>query len=302
MLQLFRLLSKLPLRCLHAVGAIAGWLTYWASPTYRRRFQANVRVAGLSWAAARGGIAHAGRMIVETPWLWMRPPGQPLGDAVQWQGAELVEAAMAQGKGLMLLTPHLGCFEICAQAVAERFGAVAPLTVLFRPARQAWLREVVDASRERPCLNTAPANLAGVRQMLRALRQGHTIGLLPDQVPPQGLGVWAPFFGEPAYTMTMAGKLLQQTGAAALLMWGERLPKGRGFVVHVRPGPVIAAEASPEAAATAINQAMEELIRLAPAQYLWGYHRYKQPRELDIAAAPVAAAAPAAASNKNKES
>lgn len=299
MLLLFRLLSKLPLRWLHAFGAIAGWLTYWASPTYRRRFQANVRVAGLSWAAARGGIAHAGRMIVETPWLWMRPPSQSLGNVVQWQGAELVEAALDQGKGLMVLTPHLGCFEICAQAMAERFGSRSPLTVLFRPARQAWLREVVDGSRERPCLNTAPANLAGVRQMLRALRQGHIIGLLPDQVPPQGLGVWAPFFGEPAYTMTMAGKLLQQTGAAALLMWGERLPGGRGFVLHVRPGPVIDAAAAPEAAAASINQAMEELIRLAPAQYLWGYHRYKQPRGLDIGVAPVAGTT---ASNKNKES
>ena len=161
-----------------------------------------------------------------------------------------------------------------------------PITVLFRPARQAWLRRVVDASRGRPGLETASATLSGVRQMIRALRQGQCIGLLPDQVPPVGLGVWAPFFGHPAYTMTLATRLLQQTGVAALLIWGERLPRGQGYVVHVLPAPVIEAGMAPEAAAARINQAMEQLILLAPSQYLWGSHRYKLPRGLDIGAAP----------------
>lgn len=285
MLMLFRLLSKFPLRLLHAFGAAAGCLVYAASSTYRRRYRANVAIAGLPWAAARGGIKEAGRMIAEVPWLWMRPPASPLGEMLQWRGAELIEQAKAQGRGLVLLTPHLGCFEICAQAYAERFATpAAPITVLFRPARQPWLRRVVDDSRGRPGVATAPATLAGVRQMIRALRQGHTIGLLPDQVPPEGLGLWAPFFGRPAYTMTLAARLLQQTGATALLIWGERLPKGQGFVVHVLPAPTVPADLPAEAAATLINQAMEQLIRLAPHQYLWGYNRYKQPRGLDIAA------------------
>ena len=105
-------------------------------------------------------------------------------------------------------------------------------------------------------------------------------------MPPDGLGVWAPFFGQPAYTMTLAARLVQQTGAALLLIWGERRPGGQGFVVHVLPAPTIAREASAEDAATIVNAAMESLIRRAPGQYLWGYHRYKQPRGLDIGAAP----------------
>ena len=98
--------------------------------------------------------------------------------------------------------------------------------MLYRPARKAWLRELVDTSRTRPGLAVAPATLAGVRQMMRALRRGEAVGLLPDQVPPDGMGVWAPFFGRPAYTMTLAARLVQQTGAALLLAWGERLPRG----------------------------------------------------------------------------
>jgi KDO2-lipid IV(A) lauroyltransferase len=286
MLLLFRLLARMPLRLLHALGSVAGWLTYAGSKAYRERFRRNVAVAGLPWAAARPAIAAAGRMILETPWLWLRPTDEALGQTVRWHGRELIEAALLERRGLVLLTPHLGCFEICAQAYAEQFGtAESPITVLFRPARKAWLRDVVNDSRGRPGLATATASLAGVRQMIRALRRGQAIGLLPDQVPPSGLGVWAPFFGRDAYTMTLAARLVQQTGAALLLIWGERLPAGRGYAVHVLPAPAIAADATPEAAAAVVNAAMEQLVRLAPGQYLWGYNRYKQPRGLDIGAA-----------------
>ncbi|MBL8278013.1 MAG: lysophospholipid acyltransferase family protein [Pelomonas sp.] len=287
MTQLFRLLSRLPLAVLHALGALLGWLVYLASATYRRRFQANVAQAGIPWAQARPAIAAAGRMAAELPWLWVGQRGKPLGTALQWDGGELIAQALAEKRGLVMLTPHLGCFEICAQAIAERYTTPeSPITVLYRPARQAALRDVMAGSRERPGLATAPASLAGVRQMIRALRRGEVIGLLPDQVPPDGLGVWAPFFGQPAYTMTLAARLVQQTGAAVLLIWGERRPGGQGFVVHVLPAPEIAPDAPAEAAAATVNAAMESLIRRAPGQYLWGYHRYKQPRGLDIGAAP----------------
>ncbi len=283
----FRCLSRLPLAVLHVCGAILGWIVYLASPTYRLRFHANVAQAGIAWADARPAIAAAGRMAAELPWLWIAQKGRPFGERLRWDGAGLIEAALAERRGLVLLTPHLGCFEICAQAIAERFTTPeAPITVLYRPARQAALRDVMAGSRERPGLATAPASLAGVRQMIRALRRGEAIGLLPDQVPPDGLGVWAPFFGKPAYTMTLAARLVQQTGAALLLIWGERLPAGAGFVVHVLPAPEIARDASAEAAAATINASMEGLIRRAPGQYLWGYHRYKQPRGMDIGAAP----------------
>ncbi|MDM4766691.1 lysophospholipid acyltransferase family protein [Pelomonas sp. SE-A7] len=285
MFLLMRLLSRLPLRLLHVLGTGAGWLTWLLSPTYRRRFSANVAQAGLAPAQGRPAIAAAGRMIAETAWLWLRPPQQPLGSKLQWDGAELIDQALAQNKGLLLLTPHMGCFEVCAQAYAERWGASKPMTALFRPARKPWMREFVDASRARPGLLTAPANLAGVRQMIRALRSGQTVGLLPDQVPPEGLGVWVPFFGREAYTMTLAGRLVQQTGAVPVLLWGDRLSGGRGYVVRVRPAPQIASDSTPESAALAINKAMEHLILQAPGQYLWGYHRYKQPRGLDIGAA-----------------
>jgi KDO2-lipid IV(A) lauroyltransferase len=209
---------------------------------------------------------------------------------VLWDQPEWIDAALARGRGLILLTPHLGSFEVAAQAYAQRYGAVQPITVMYRPARQAWLRELEETARARPALATAPANLAGVRQMLRALRSGQTLGLLPDQVPPHGMGLWSQFFGQPAYTMTLAQRLVQLSGAEIVLIWVERLPRGGGYRVCLRPLPEPlperargANEAQDQAwlneSAGVINRAMEWVIRHQPTQYLWGYHRYKQPRQ-----------------------
>jgi KDO2-lipid IV(A) lauroyltransferase len=254
---------------LHLVGAGMGWLAFLLSPTYRRRFLDNAAQAGYGFSQVRRAVGEAGKMVGELPRLWF---GRETG--VQWDGAEWIEGVRAQGRGIVFLTPHLGCFEVTARAYAQRFG---PITVLYRPPRKAWVRDVVETARARPNLATAPTALAGVRQMLRALKAGEAVGLLPDQVPPQGLGVWVPFFGRAAYTMTLPARLVQQTGAALLVAWGERLPRGRGYRVHVRPFEGDLA-ADVQQAAAQVNAAMEGLVRAGPGQYLWGYARYKQPR------------------------
>jgi KDO2-lipid IV(A) lauroyltransferase len=280
---LMRALAAWPLPLLHALGGALGWAVYLASPSYRRRFRANAQQAGVPWPRARGGIAAGGRMLMELPPLWARPADAPLPMPVHWEGGTLIEQAQGSGRGLVMLTPHLGCFEAIGQSYAARYGAGrGAMTVLYRPARKPWLRDIVESARRRPGLDAAPATLGGVRQMIRALKRGEVVGLLPDQVPPDGLGVWAPFFGKPAYTMTLAARLVQQTGCALLLVWGERLPRGAGYRVRVselgEPLP-----ADPAEAAAAINRAMERLILQCPEQYLWGYHRYKAPRREAVA-------------------
>ena len=282
-------LSHRSLRFLHALGTWLGWTAYLLSPSYRRRLEQNARLAGVGRADRRAAVAEAGKLYMELPRLWLRPRDQPIIDPVHWQGAELIESSLASGHGLVLLTPHMGSFEICAQAYAERFGGQQPITVLYRPARQPWLRELEETARARPALATAPASLAGVRQMMRALRKGETLGLLPDQVPPEGMGVWAPFFGQPAYTMTLAARLVLQTGSSWLLIWSERLPKGGGYIVHVQaPAQALPARGEQDeetwmtAAAGVVNRSMEALITHKPAQYLWGYHRYRQPRRQSL--------------------
>ena len=286
MLALIRWLSRLSASATYVLGGWLGWVAWLVSPTLRRLLAHNAGLAGIPTEHRRASIAQAGRMVLELPRLWLRPAGQPIADPVRWEGAQLIEDSLGRPGGLLVLTPHMGSFEMAAQAFAERFGPAAPLTVLYRPARQAWLRELQETSRARPGIATAPASLAGVRQMMRALRRGETVGLLPDQVPPQGQGVWAPFFGQPAYTMTLAARLAQQCGSRVVLLWCERLPGARGYVVHVSalPEPLPAPAGDDEqlqvAAASVVNRAMEALIRQNPGQYIWAYNRYRQPRPM----------------------
>lgn len=271
---LFRLFSHFPLFFLHVIGWVLGWLAYGLSPQYRQRFVENAALAGYSVAQVRGAIGQAGRMVAELPRLWMGAPMHYM-----WDNDAAVDRAYAGGQGIVFLTPHMGCFEISAQSAAERYsGRYGPMTVLYRPARQPWLANVMASARKRPGLETAPTNLAGVRQMIRALRNGRAVGLLPDQVPPDGMGQWAPVFGRKAYTMTLAARLVQQTGATVLVAWAERLSWGRGFCIHVRElsEPL---SSDLDRAVAQINQAMEQLIRECPQQYLWGYARYKLPRQ-----------------------
>ena len=155
------------------------------------------------------------------------------------------------------------------------------MTVLFRPPRKAWLTGLVTSARRRPGLATAPTSIAGVKQLIKALKNGDCVGLLPDQVPPAGQGIWSPFFGRQAYTMTLAVRLALQTQATLLVAWGERLAWGQGYKVHVLPlhgGPGHQLAGDLEGAVAQVNGAMETLIRTCPEQYLWGYARYKQPK------------------------
>ncbi len=276
-------MARVPLTLMHPLGYLAGWAVWLASPTYRRRFVANARIAGFTSAQARPAIGAAGAAMAELPWLWLRPPGASvLGKVVRWEGAEFYEAALAAKKGVITITPHLGSWEMLGQAIAERYSpAYGPLTALFRPARQPWVQSLLAGSRDRSGFVVLPTTLAGIRGLIRALRAGGHTGLLPDQVPPQGQGVWAPFFGRPAYTMTLMARLAQQTGAQILMGVCERLPRGAGYVIRFEPLEADALadrNATPEAAAAALNQGVERLIRRLPGQYLWGYGRYKQPR------------------------
>ena len=274
MTTLFKFLSIWPLWLAQSAGAVMGWLVFLGSGVYRQRFLANAQQAGLTWRQWVPAVAAAGKLVAELPRLWLGSPVR-----VRWQGAQHVDAALLRGKGVVMLTPHLGCFEVTAQAYARRYGRThQPITVLFRPPRKAWLREVVGQARSRPGLDTAPTTMAGVKQMVKALKLGQSLGLLPDQVPPAGMGVWAPFFGRDAYTMTLSARLARQTDATVLLVWGERLSWGRGFTVHVQTmdQPLVS---DTTVAATQINAAMEQLVLACPQQYLWAYARYKQPRQ-----------------------
>lgn len=278
-LSLVRGLARLPLPVLQALGGMIGRLVYRYSGSYRHHFNANLMQAFGPEALAQIGPearAEAGKAVFELPWLWLHPRSEILSTLRRVEGWSHVQAAQAAGQGILFLTPHLGCFEITAQYAASHPEA-SPITVLFRPPRQRWAESVLRYGRTRSGMDIAPADLSGVRRLIRALKAGQSVGLLPDQVPPAGQGAWLPWFGRPAYTMTLAARLVQ-TGASVIFAYAERLPQGQGFVLTCLPPEAPLPLEDLEATAAAINANLMQLIRRCPTQYLWGYNRYKQPR------------------------
>jgi KDO2-lipid IV(A) lauroyltransferase len=269
---LLRLIARLPLPLLHAVGTCLGWAIYGMSPTYRRNVRRNLEQAGYTDARVRReAIASAGRMLTELPAIWFRPHAEVAGLVREVIGEEEALAERAQGKPLLFLTPHMGCFEVTAQYAAVR----TPITVLYRPPKLGWLEPLMLEGRVRPDVRLAPADVSGVRELFKALQRGEAVGFLPDQVPGKGEGEWADFFGRPAYTMTLAAKLAEREGVACFLAYGRRLERGRGYAIVLRPLPE---KLEGETATRRLNRALEMLVRECPEQYLWGYNRYKTPR------------------------
>ena len=272
---IFRLLSSMPLRWLHGLGALLGRMTFLISKEYAARTEENLRQAHIAADEKhyayllRQTIAEAGKSIVELPWVWGRPLEQVCAAVQNCQGWEHVEAAHARGKGIIFLTPHWGCFEMTSLYIGQHLA----LTNLYSPPKQDGLEEVMRNGRERGLARLATADMSGVRLLYKALKRGEAIGLLPDQVPSQGEGEWVNFFGRPAYTMTLSGRLAQSSGATVLLVYAERLPNGTGYNMRFEPLPLDFDKSVP----LQINAALERVIAISPAQYLWSYNRYKVP-------------------------
>ncbi len=276
MLALFNVLARLPLPVLHRLGTLLGWGTYLFSRRYASRLRENLRHAGLALSEAEmrkllhANIGETGKGVMELPWVWRRPLEQVVACVKQCHGWKIFEAAHAQGKGVIVLTPHIGCFEVIGLYVSAQL----PMTCMYRPPRWKFLDTLMHEGRERGQMKLAPTDLGGVRQLLKTLKRGEIIGVLPDQVPGNGEGEWVPFFGHPAYTMTLVGRLMESSGAPVVMCHSERLPRGEGYVLHFAPLPFDAATSIPGQ----MNAALEAVIRKHPEQYLWSYNRYKVPR------------------------
>jgi KDO2-lipid IV(A) lauroyltransferase len=286
-MPLLKLLARLPLPMLHGLGFVLGWLIYWAPGRHSARLRNNVFASGLRLPGRdcnrllRQSISEYGKAIMELLPLWLGADKEVLKWVRRTSGWEQIDAARAAGKGVILVAPHIGCFEI----IGQYFGSLHPFTIMYKPSPQPLLNTLMLAGRQRGQTKLVPADMSGVRGLLAALRRREGIGILPDHVASSGDGVWAPFFGRPAYTPTLVASLQRKTGAAAFFVAAERLGWGRGYHLHVYPLD----DALPEekiAAAIRINQGVEAVVRHFPAQYLWTYNRHKRPGGVALPGAP----------------
>ncbi|HSH86525.1 MAG TPA: lysophospholipid acyltransferase family protein [Methylophilus sp.] len=273
LLYFCKFIARLPLRWVHCLGAGLGRLSYWLDRKSNQVALNNILQSGLTDNHAQAqelmkrSRLEAGKAILETFFIWGQSAERLLPLIQHVHGWEAVTQAQQNGKGLIFLTPHLGSFEI----TSVYYGAQCPITVLYRPPKMQSLSNLVVSGRQKGKVEMAPANASGVRKLLQALKNGQAVGILPDQIPRSGEGEWADFFGKPAYTMGLASKLANKTGAVVVMAFGRRLPEGKGFDIHLTRVEDISTP-------SLLNQAIERQIAQCPQQYLWQYNRFKQRR------------------------
>lgn len=272
---IFKGLGLLPLAWLQAMGSALGRLGAILPGRYRKRAFENLRLAYPEATSAMDRLAMIEllQMFLELPYLWARRNADKLDQIIRCDDWALIDDALAQGKGVILISPHIGAFEMLGPFYTRRHNA----TVIFKEPRMQWLKLLINRIRLSPALKLVPANQTGVKGLVKTLIKGETIGFLPDQVPALGDGVYAPFFGKDAYTITLVQRMQAIRNSPIFTVGLERLPKGKGYRFHIVPMAQALPE-SPELAAAQINAALEQMVRKMPMQYLWGYNRYKTPR------------------------
>lgn len=272
-----RLSAYLPLRIVHALGTAAGWLLARTPNDSRHVTRINLARCYPELGAARQrrlteqSLKETTKTALETGplWHWDRERIRRLARGAE--GEDLLERALAAGRGAILAIPHLGAWEMIGLYCSMRH----PMTSLYRPPRLGSLDALMTAARERFGARLVPSDTAGVRALLKAARRGELLAILPDQEPRYGNGIFSPFFGIPAYTMTLLARLTQQTGAPVFITYAERLARGQGYRLHFRPLTLSPDDASVERITAAVNAAIEDCVRRIPQQYQWSYKRFK---------------------------
>ena len=275
--RLLWLSSLLPLWLAHGLGAIVG-LLLWLRPNRSKHIaQMNIDLCFPQWTPQarrrllRQSLMETGKAALEAGVLWLWPASRALGLVREVRGQELLAQAVAQDKGVILAGPHLGAWEMAGLHPASLY----PMTSLYRPPKLTELDSLIRESRQRGGATLVPTDASGVRALMKALQRGELIGILPDQDPERESGVFAPFFGMQTHTMVLLSRLARKSGAPVLFTFAERLPWGRGYVLHYKPAPAGIADADPVQAASALNQGVEQCVLAAPAQYQWTYKRFK---------------------------
>lgn len=274
---LYRQFARLPLPVAHALGSLLGFLGWLVPNRFRRRarFHIGCCLPELGpFARERllfSVLRESGKALAELPLLFAAPERRVARWLREVRGRELLDAALAAGKGVIAASPHLGSWEMAGLA----YSRLLPLVAMYRPQPEPW-DTLMKQGRTRFGAVVVPSDRGGMRRLLEALRQGGSIGVLPDQDPPRGSGVFAPFFGVVAHSPVFASRLARRTGATILYIYAERLSWARGYVLHIDPAPPEVTDEDEVRAVTAVNRGVEACVRRFPAQYYWAYTRFRR--------------------------
>ena len=268
----------LPLKVVHWLGSGLGWLTSILPTRARRTTEQNLRLCfpQLTDEELRAlvitSLQQTTITALEMGKNWLSPIDKTLAMVKEIVGEKVLEQAAAEKKGVIIVTPHLGNWELLGQYVSK----VTPTTFLYKPPRNPYFEKMMKSVRTRGKLKMAPTNSKGVGTLLKRLKQGESVGILPDQEPAIESGEFAPFFGVPALTMTLVAGLTARTGAKVVFGFAERLPQAQGFRMNIYPADPLIYDPDIKRSVEGLNRSVEKCVTQAISQYQWEYKRFKR--------------------------
>jgi Kdo2-lipid IVA lauroyltransferase/acyltransferase len=279
-----RALSRLPFSLNRQLGKLFGQLAWWLRGDSRRTSETNISICfpeldrPAQNTLVRASLIETGKGASELAYLWLHPD-EALRMIRRVEGDQPLRDTLASGRGVIMLAPHLGCWEMVNFWLSSEFD----LHAMFKPSKFEPVNELVGKSRAHFKSTLHPASARGVAGLARALKSGPVVtGILPDQVPDKRSGEIVPFFGRPAWTGTLACKLLQQSGARAFMVFAKRLPGTEGYELIIRDPDAAIYDTDLATALAAMNRSIEALIREAPEQYIWNYKRFRRKKMQDL--------------------
>ncbi len=279
MLCLLRCLAWLPLSPSRWFGKLIGAIGYRLNGRSCQIARINLKLCFPSLdetiheQLCRERMEHMAQTILETPGLWRRSPFWLKTRTVEVNGRSNFQQALKNGKGTIFLVPHTGNWEVVGLWLAHE----TKITSLYEPPKLEALEKWIRTCRESSGATLVPTSPRGVAALLKAVKKGEATGILPDQQPPIGSGEFSTFFGCPVFTMTLVYKLIQRGKVNVLFCAALRVSRGWQLHFHLPDEGIFSS--SQESSLKALNLGIENIVSLAPSQYLWEYERFRHSPE-----------------------
>ncbi len=263
----------MPLRINHALGALIGRFFYLFEGKVKRITHKNIALCfpnldkNQRETLIKKSLIEAGKSLTESSFIWLNDFQTNQKSIVKTIGAQHLNTSDA----IILLVPHFGCWEITGRVLS----LLKPTTFLYKPPKKIRQANFLIKTRQQGNLLMASTDKKGVIKLQRAIQNRELIGILPDQNPGTQGSVLSPFFNQNIPTMTLLVRLARKHNAKVLMTWAKRLDKGVGYELNLELINVLSKSGTIEADVALMNQAIENLIKTQPEQYLWSYKRFK---------------------------
>ncbi len=273
-----KFIAALPLNLLQTFAACVAWLMFSTHSNTRRITEINIGLAYPELDAAeqqalvKRSLTSQGKTFLEFIKCWGNSADYSLSQLQKIHGAEHFDEALANKKGVILVVPHLGSWELLNAWI----NLYAAPVIMYKPSKGAGFNRYLLEARQQFNATLVPTDEIGVRAIFKHLKQGGVTVILPDHLPKPSGGIYSDFFGQNTLSSTLVSKLASKTQCNVLGLSCIRSDDSSYFTVDCRPLSEDILSKDLQLSVDTLNQEMQRMINVAPEQYNWAYKRFRK--------------------------